>query len=108
MSLNTANDAYPFTAEPVLRSPLEVARENQSWAACTGEGEAEAIKALLIAEEGAAASMLSKMAWHRRLIAEIEAADDPHAKFKIAEHNEGIARCQAALAALAPVQGRAA
>lgn len=108
MAAHTANDAYPFSAEPVLRTPLEVARENHLWAACTGQGEAAALDALSIAQEGDAASMVERMAWHRRLIAEIEAAGGPYVKYKVAEHVEGIARCEAALAALAPVQARAA
>ena len=65
MSLKTANDAYAFTAEPVLRTQLEVARENYLWATCTGEGEQTALTALLAAEDAQAAaeaSMLSEAA----------------------------------------------
>ena len=104
MSLNTANDAYAFKAEAPADRLIWLANSNLSGDAL--HAEFKATHAALRAVEATDLSEMTKQqAWHERMAAECDASG---AKFTAAEHRAWAEECRVKLAAMAPVQARAA
>ena len=104
MSLNTANDSYPFIAETPSDRLIWLANSKLSGDALHAQFKATHA-AVREQQELDPAYLVKQRDWHLRMASECEGMG---AKFTASEHCAWAEECRVKLAALAPVQARAA
>lgn len=104
MSLNTANDTYPFNAEAPADRLIWLANSNLTGDALHAQFKAThaAVREQLELDP---AYLVKQRDWHLRMAAECEGMG---AKFTASEHRAWAEERRVKLAAMAPVQARAA